>query len=555
MCGINFVLNVFVGYNEVDMLRDDIKNLIARALDAKAQKLLKSAKLDIHVEHPGDPTHGDFSTNVAMQLAKPLKKDPRILADLLVDKLISDSRNLFTMVEVDGPGFINFFLKSETLHEELSDILKKKETYGKLTTGKNSKVNVEFISANPTGELHIGNGRGAFMGDSLVKILTYVEYETESEYYVNNAKVSEQIINLGKAGQGKSDMYPHVKAELKEHPQLEKKVKSAKTSADAGFLLAQHYQKKNKEVIGRILGIHFNKYVPEQDLYERGLDKKILNLLDKKGRVYSKDGARWFQVGKRQDEEVDFVLVRSSGAPTYILSDLMYHWHKFKERKIDKAIDFFGSDHHGYTVRLRRGVEALGISPDSLEIILTQFVRLVDGGKEVKMSKRKGDFDTLEQLVDEVGLDATRFFFLQRSPETHMDFDLNLAKEQSEKNPVYYVQYAHARICSILRKAGTVPARAGTVPALLVHPSELALIKELIKFPEIIEDTANDYQVQRLPHYAIKVADLFHRFYHDCRVLTEDKKLTDARLSLVLATKIIIKHTLDLMGVTAPEKM
>ena len=523
------------------MIKNQIKNLI--------EKIIKE-KIDFTVEIPEEKTHGDYATNVALLLTGKLKKNPMEIAEQIKSKIKS---NLFKKIEIVKPGFINFFLKPEFLQGQVKEILKEKEKFGEINIGKNEKVQVEFISANPTGKLHLGNGRGGFTGDVLANILEKAGYKTQREYYINDGKSSKQVQALGATGLGKGNIYLNIylKDKIKK---LKTRLNKIKNEGEAGNLLGQEVTKDIKVFVEKKLKIKFdNWFSEEKELYKNKKADKIFKLLKTKKVIYEKDGAQWLKTSKYGDDK-DRVIIRKTKEPTYILSDLTYHYNKFKERKFDKVINIWGADHFGYIGRIKAGVKMLGINPDKLDIIITQLVRLVEKGKEVKMSKRKGEYVTLEELIDKVSLDVARFFFLMYSADRHMNFNLDLAKEKSEKNPVYYVQYAHARICSILRKATSHKLQATSL-SLLTHPNELALIKELIKLPEIIEDTAKDYQVQRLPHYAINLATAFHRFYTDCQVLGVKKDLENARLTLILVTKTVLKNTLDLMGINAPEKM
>ena len=541
------------------MLKTKISNSLKQIVE-------ESVPIEIFI--PENEKFGHYSTNLALRLAKSQGKNPMEIANGINEKLRIKNSELFSKTEVAAPGFINFWLSEKILQDELKEILKNKENYGSLNLGENKKVSIEFISANPTGQLTIGNGRGGFLGDVLARILEFGGYKVSREYYINNAKTSTQIKELGKTvlGQGQSYLTEDLKSKILKFKNKIKNLKNKKignSEGETGYLLANEIQKENQKFIVKDLKIKFDRWFNEEDLYQSGAVKKLLEDLKKKKLVYEKEGALWFKTKNFGDSE-DRVLVRTprlagqAGEPTYFLPDLAYHLNKIKIRKFDEAIDIWGADHHGYLPRLKAGLKALGISEDKLKAIITQLVRLKKGGEEVKMSKRTGEFITLKDLVEEAGLDAVRFFFLMSSPDTHMDFDLDLAKEQSLKNPVYYVQYAYARICSILKKL-KVKNEKLKVPVknlkLLNHQSEIGLIKQLIKFPEIIEDVAKDYQVQKLPRYAQELAQVFHQFYGDCRVLTEDKKLSGARLNLISSTKIVLKNVLDVMGISAPEKM
>ncbi len=542
------------------MIRDEIKKIITDILDLKIRNAVRTGDLPFSLEHPENPAHGDFATNVALKISKEEQKSPREVAAVLAGRIRAASPDFFEKVEVAGPGFINLFLNPRVFTNELLTIIAGGTSYGSGESGKNRKVNVEFISANPTGPLHIGNGRGAFFGDTLSRVLEKAGWRVTREYYVQDAKSSTQIKELGKTviGEGEAYKTPYLETKIRELG-ISRPWRASPSAGnqelgdptDAGFLMAREIQSDNKEFIENTLHIRFDEWISEEDLYEEGRVDKTYQLLKKKKLVYKKEGAEWLR-GTSLGASRDWVIVRSTGEPAYLLPDLSYHGHKFS-RKFSLVINIWGADHQEHVEKIRAGIKVFG-DPPEVEFLITQMVRIRGAAK---LSKRKGEIITLEWLVEEAGLDAVRFFYLMKSIDTQMEFDVALAKEQSEKNPVYYVQYAHARICSILSRTRSdlVLERTRSDLVLLVHPSELALIKELIKFPEIVEDTARDYQVQRLPRYAINVADCFHRFYHDCRVLSEDQGLTRARLSLVLATKIVIKNTLDLMGISAPQKM
>jgi len=508
------------------LVREEIKKLTEKAV-----KDLYGREIEIRIEQPQDPAFGDYATNVAMAL----KKNPQEIAN----KIKSD---ILEKVEVKN-GFINFFISKAYLQKQVGEILKQKDKFGELKIGRGDKVNVEFISANPTGPLTLGNGRGGFCGDVLSNILTKAGFETAREYYINDT--GEQVRKLGHSVLGDSEAV--YKGNYIED--LRKRVKGEKVeevgSEAAGIIMEEMIRPTVSK-----MKIKFDTWFSEKTLYQKKEVNEILDYLKKEGLSYEKEGALWFKSTKFGDDK-DRVMIKADGEPTYFLSDIAYLKNKFK-RGFERLFFFWGADHFGYINRIKAAAEALGFNKDKVRIIIMQLVRLIQQGKEVRMSKRTGTYVTLDELIDEVGLDVARLFFLTRSPDTHLNFDLDLAKEQSEKNPVYYVQYAHARICSILKKATT---EANPKYLKLEHPAEINLVKQLIRLPEIVEDISKDYQVQRLPQYALDLAAIFHKFYQECRVISEEKNLTQARLSLVLAVKIVLKNTLDLMGISAPEKM
>jgi len=553
------------------MIRKKIINLIQKSIrKLQKEKAFPDFEIpEIQTECPAEKVHGDYSTNVAMILAKIVKKNPMEIAAYLTKELKNrKTEKLFEKIEATKPGFINFFLSKEYLQKQVEEVLKQSEKFGQLNIGKKIKTQVEFISANPTGQLHIGNGRGAFFGDTLANILEGAGYKITREYYINDAKVNTQIKTLGQTALGEGDTYlnDYLKEKIsKVKSQIAKlQLKTQNLEGEAGYILAREAQRDIKSFIEKKLKIKFDNWVSEGNLYKKNRVKKIYNWLKSKNLVYKKEEAEWLKIseyGAPKDE----VIVRQTGEPTYFLSDIAYHKDKF-DRGFKKIINIWGADHQGHVPKIKAVAKILGYTRQfrvakrvgregQLDILISQIVRLKGG---IKISKRKGEIITLEELIDEIGLDVARFFYLTKSLNTQMEIDLKLAKEQSEKNPVYYVQYAHARICSILRKKELSSLRSLRSLApyeKLNHPSELALIKQLIRFPEIIEDTAKDYQVQRVPQYAIDLATSFHQFYRDCKVLTEVRPLTSARLGLILATKIVLKNTLNLMGVSAPERM
>jgi arginyl-tRNA synthetase len=507
------------------MARKEIEKLINGAV-----RDLFGKELEIKIERPTETAFGDYATNVAMVF----KKNPQEI----VDALKSD---IFEKIEVKN-GFINFFLSKKYLQKQVGEILKEKGKFGQLKIGKGEKVNVEFISANPTGPLHIGNGRGGFCGDVLSNVLNAVGYKVTREYYIND--MGRQIEVLKNSLEGREPSYKSSYID-------ELKKKGIKEPKKAIKFIQGKIEKTTEK-----MGIKFDKWFYESELYEKETNK-VLAFLKKRDLIYEKEGALWFKSTQFGDDK-DRVLKRAQRGEayheeTYFLSDIAYLKNKI-ERGFKRLIMFLGAEHHGYIGRLKAAAEALGFNKNILEPIIMQFVHLVEGEKGIKMSKRTGTYVTVDELLDKVGIDVARFFFLMKSPGSHLFFNLDLAKQQSEKNPVYYVQYAHARICSILKRAKNLKPGIKKLE-LLNHPSELALIKQLIKLPEIVEDVSGDYQVQRLPQYAIDLAASFHQFYRDCRVISEKKELSQARLSLILAAKVVLKNTLDLIGVSAPEKM
>ncbi len=517
------------------MIREEIKNLIEKAIKNLYQK-----EVEVKIDRPEGTLYGDFATNVAMIL----KKNPQEIADVIKSDILEK-------IEIKN-GFINFFISKDYLQKQVKEILKGKDKYGEVHPVKSAKggakqfnrVNIEFISANPTGPLTLGNGRGGFCGDVLSNILAKAGYKVEKEYYIND--IGEQIKKLGHSIIGDSGAVykgPYIE-------ELRKKINSNNPD-EVGKAAAKIILEEMIKPAVKKMGIKFDKWFYESDLSKKGEVDKILEELEKKNLAYKKDSALWFKSSQFGDDK-DRVLIKEDGEKTYLTSDIAYFKNKFR-RGFDKLIYLWGADHYGYIGRIKAAAEALGFKKEQMEMIIMQLVRLLENGKEVRMAKRTGIYVTIDELIDEVGVDIARFFFLTRSPDTHLNFDLDLAKEQSEKNPVYYIQYAYARICSIFKKATDKPETKNL--ELLKEPSELGLIKQLIRFPEIVEDTSKDYQTQRIPQYAMDLANSFHLFYQDCKVISEDKKLSQVRLALVWAVKIVLKNTLDLMGISAPEKM
>jgi len=504
------------------MLRQEIKKIIKDVSGKEAG-----------LERPANPDHGDFSTNIALK--------EKISPDEIIAKLKGNP--LFAKVAKAGPGFINFFLSKKALSEELARIIEKKNDYGNLNIGGNKKVQVEFISANPTGPLTVGNARGGPYGDVLANVLDKAGFEVEKAYYVND--VGMQILALGhsvlkdKEGKYRGEYIDKLAEKINETD-----------PGKVGQVAAKHIVKKYIQKTTDKLGIKYDEWIFESDLYSSGKVDQALKLLKEKGLIYDKDGAQWFQSSKLGDER-DRVVVKGNGDKTYLAGDIALHQYKFEKKNFDRVLNIWGADHHGDIPGLMAGVEAIG-HKGKLEIILLQFVTILEKGEKKKMSKRAGVYVMMDEILDQAGPDATRFFFLQKSPGTHLNFDLDLAKEQSSKNPVFYVQYAHARISSILRKAS---GRSRQPAIELVKLEELKLVRELTRFPEIVEDISKDYQTQRLPQYSLELANAFHRFYENCRVIDKNKRQNQSRLSLIKATQIVLKNSLSLMGINAPEKM
>lgn len=557
------------------MIREEIEKIIRDSVNSliKSRKLIKNfVDFDFFFEIPQE-IYGDFTVNIHKITERKLENYPikGVIAEkgenfskedceLIVEEIKEhhDFHKFFKKIEFKIPVFFNFYFSEDYLQKQIEEILKEKESFGELRTGNGQKVNIEFISANPTGPLTLGNGRGGFCGDVLANVFTKAGFKVEREYYIND--IGEQIRKLGHSVLGDSEAVykgPYIE-ELKTRLNGMSADEAEKIGEAAAKIILEEMIKPSVKK----MGIKFDTWFLEKSLHQKKEVKKALDFLKKKNLAYEKEGALWFKSTQFGDDK-DRVLIKADGETTYLASDVAYLKNKF-ERSFDKLIFFWGADHYGYIERIKAATEALGYKKEQVDIIIMQLVRLIQAGKEVRMAKRTGTYVTLDELIDEVGLDVARFFFLSRAANTHLNFDMDLAKEQSDKNPVYYIQYAHARICSILEKLnaqGSCPAgRQAKFKAEaknlkpLNHPSELNLVKQLIRLPEIIEDTAKDYQVQKLPQYAVDLATAFHQFYRDCQVINEDKNLENTRLSLICATKIVLKNTLDLMGIQAPEK-
>lgn len=521
------------------MVRKIIRVLIKKCVEKE---------LNFNIEYSPRKEFGDYSLIFSLKKQKENSKNIflQVVEEIKKQKLF---KRVFSHIEFRAPVFINFFLSKEYLQKSLVEILKKKEKFGILNIGKKIKTNIEYISANPTSQLHIGNGRGAFFGDVLANVLKMAGYDVKREYYINDSKTSNQIQELGKTALGKGTSYltPYLKNLILK---LKPRLKKFKSENEAGYFLARHILMDIKKFLHKKLKIKFDFWISEQNLFEKEKVKEAFDFLKSKNLVYEKDGAIWLSLSRFNQK--DEVLIRKNGLPTYFLTDIAYH--KFKiERGFKKIINIWGADHQGHIGRMQAVLKILGFKGD-FDVLISQIVTL----KGQKMSKRKGEIITLEDLINEVGLDVTRFLYLTKSLNSQMDFDLDLAREQSEKNPVYYLQYTYARISSILKKAGRKNLKIKEIIKnlkLLNHQSELDLIKQLIRFPEIIEDCTKDYQLQRIPSYSLTLASSFNQFYRDCRVLNKDRRLTYARLGLVLATRLILGKTLSLMGVSTLERM
>lgn len=521
------------------MVTQKIHGLVAAALGRVADGL------DFMVERPKQSEHGDYATNAALVAAKRDGKNPREVAEELRATLVGEA--LFESVEIAGPGFLNFRVKPAAWQSTLNEILKQGDDFGSQpSTGQT--VEVEFISANPTGPLTLGNGRGGFGGDVLARVLKRAGNTVTREYYLNDA--GNQIVQLGKSVKGEEPVYSGTYI-----TELAKEIDTAHSTESVGRAAAARLLVQIEVTVAR-MNITFDTWFSEyEELHQSGAIAAVLGLLERADATFEQDGALWLRTTAYGDDK-DRVLRKSDGELTYLAADAAHYYEKMIRQKIDHAILIVGADHHGYVGRMNAVVEMLRSAEPftgQSTILVTQLVRLVQDGKEVKMSKRAGTYVALDDLLDEIPVDVARFFFVMKSFDTHMDFDLNLAKEQSQKNPVYYLKYAHARIASILRKVGERAVKADL--ARLTDPAELALIREMAEFPELITRTAADSQVHRLPHYALGLADTFHKFYEHCTVISEDAELTEARLELLRGTQIVLQNIGETLGIEMPEEM
>lgn len=529
-----------------------MKNEIKKLLEKAILGFLKELKADLEVpeivlEYPKDERFGDWTTNVAMVLGKNLRKNPIEVAEGLVAAI--GKNDSFSKIEAVRPGYINFYLAPKYFQDKVAEINEKENKFGDSKIGKGVKVNNEFISANPTGPLTVGNGRGGFYGDVITNVLRKAGYDVTNEFYVNDA--GGQVEKLGHSVL--KDAEAVYSGEYID--ELNAKYAGLGDVWEVGKKSAvEVLEKIVRKTVTEKMKIVFDEWMSEQKLKDQKYDERAIKMLGVKNLTYVSEGATWLKTTEFGDDK-DRVIVKSDGKNAYLAGDCGYALNKL-ERGFGKWIMGLGADHHGYVSRLKAVALALGFKGD-FKIVISQLVMIMKDGKEVRMSKRAGNVVLIDELISEVGLDVARFFFLMYSPDTHMNFDLGLAKEQSQKNPVFYVQYAHARICSILGKAKSEKLKVQSVNlGLLTHEKEISLIRELDKFPGLVEELAESYEVHKLPHYALKIADKFHSFYAQCQVIDEsDPELTSTRLTLVNAVRIVLAETLRLIGVSAPEKM
>lgn len=525
-----------------------------------------------NTEIPADSKNGDVSTNAAMVCARPFRNNPRKIAEAIVSK-IDLNGSYFARCEVAGPGFINFFYSTEWYATVVATVLEQKEKYGETDLGAGKSVLVEFVSANPTGPMHIGNARGGAIGDCLASVLEKAGYEVAREFYINDAgnqiekfKTSLEVrylqiykpeTELPEDAYKGQDIIDHANAFNELYGDKYVNADSEeRRQALCDFALPKNIQKLHDD-LGKYR-IQYDKWFNESTLHKDGSVQRVIEQLKASGHTYEKDGALWFKTTEFGDEK-DRVLVRENGVPTYLVPDIAYHYNKLAVRKFDKAVDIFGADHHGYIARIKASMTALGVDADRLDIVIMQMVNLVRNGEKYKLSKRSGKAITLSTLLDEIPIDAARFFFNIREPNSHFDFDLDLAVSQTSQNPVYYVQYAHARICSVLKKMNEegieVKCLDKAALSVLTVPEEQEMIKHLATLPNVINEAAKAYDPAKVTKYVIDLATMYHKFYNNCRIMGEDESVMQARLSLSLAVKQVIKNILDMLKITCPESM
>ena len=578
-----------------------VAELVASAL-ANLRDLRRAAgdlAIDSTIERTRDPDHGDFASNIAMRLAKPARKSPRDIAAAIVEAL-PDSPSV-DKVEIAGPGFINFYLSPAAFHAELEAILAQGHAYGRQPDREGPRILLEFVSANPTGPLHVGHGRGAAFGDTVGNLLEAAGYPVHREYYVNDAGRQMDILGAsvwvrwlgdhgldvdfpkgGYRGDYIRDIARNIDTSHLNAPDATAVNDNLPANGDnnqdeyVDALVARAKELHGEDGFDRIrqqslesilddikedlaeFGVTFDTWYSEKSLTTNNLIDAAIDVLRDRGVLYEKDGATWFPSTDYGDDK-DRVVIRDNGVKTYFASDIAYHYDK-RERGYDRLIDVLGADHHGYVARVRAGLEAMGYAGDDLEVEFIQFVTLYRGGQQMQMSTRSGEFDTLRQLRAEVGNDAARFYYVMRSNDQHLDFDLDIATSQSNDNPVYYIQYAHARVASVFRQLGEKSlawdeAQGRARLGLLVEPQEKALMTMLSRYPEIVELAANNRAPQTLVHYLRDLANDFHTYYNAHAFIVDDEALRDARLYLISATRVVIANGLGILGVSAPDKM
>lgn len=556
-----------MGFNPVGQLEAELISALEAALDKVLEDQAQNIdKPEIEVEVPREKEHGDYATNLAMVMAGRLSTNPRKLAEDLVEAF---EHELVSKLEIAGPGFINFYLKNDWLYQTIGQVISAGEDYGQTDKGKGEKVQIEFVSTNPTGPLHVGHSRGAVVGDVLANILEQVNYEVYREYLINDAGNQMDLLGestylryrelFGKDIQMPENSYQgNYIIEIAEDLKAEYGEKLLEIDEKEALVISR--EKAYDHLLANIkddlaeFRIEFDNWFSERTLHDENKIQEVIDLLREKGYIYDKDGAIWFASTEFGDDK-DRVAIKNDGSPTYMAADMAYHYDKL-ERGFDHLINVWGADHHGYIDRMKAVIQAFGYDRDTLEIIIVQIVTLLRDGKKVPMSKRAGDFVTMREVMEEVGRDAARYFYTMRSTDSHFDFDLDLAKKESTDNPVYYIQYANARIHSILDNAGDLISETGEADlSLLQDESEVDLIKMIARYPDQLELAAARRAPHMIANYAHELAGAFHGFYNRCRVITDDRELSLARLQLVRAAKVVLENVLRVLGVSAPEEM
>ena len=582
-------------------MKDQLQELLTKCVqDLISKGILNEMPSKIRIDHTKDNSHGDYATNIALMLSKQAKMSPVELAKIIIDQF--EQKNFIKKIEIAGPGFINFFISQESSSSIVNEILAQAASYGCSDIGQGKKVLLEYVSANPTGPLHVGHGRGAAYGATVSNLLRNAGFIVDNEYYVNDAGRQMDILTVsiylrylticgedlrfpdnGYQGQYINDIAQviyetsgqkfHLKSDLvfenvcrdgteggDKEVHIDQLIEKAKSILGDGFKAV--FEVGIESILSGIkndlaeFGVVFEKWFSEQSLIDSGLSESCISKLKDSKNLYEKDGALWFKTTNYGDEK-DRVVVRDNGNHTYFASDIAYHLDKL-DRGYDKIINVWGADHHGYIPRVKASIEALGHNSDKLEILLVQFANLYRGGSKVQMSTRSGSFVTLEDLRAEVGNDAARFFYILRKSEQHMDFDLDLAKSKTNENPVYYIQYAHARICSVFKQADEKELELDVSQAnlsLLTEETEKDILRELSRFRSVLESSAIQYEPHQLAYYLRDLSNHFHSYYNACKFIVDDKNLTQARLALINATQQILKNGLSILGVSAPESM
>jgi len=548
-------------------------------IELSLKKVLQKAIIDlgyvdeysleqIVIEIPKDKAHGDYSTNLAMQLTKILRRNPREIAQGIIDALDKEAGHI-DQVEIAGPGFINLFLKKDVMTSIIKEVLDEADDYGRSQSGQGIKYNVEYVSANPTGDLHLGHAKGAAVGDSICRIMEMAGYDVTREYYINDA--GNQITNLAISLYARYLQQFGIKKELPEDGYHGKDIieiaKNIKAEIGDQFVKADekdalaYFRKvgtefelqKIKDIL-KEYRVQHDVWFSETSLYTEDKVVPTIEKLKEKGYTYESEGALWFKSTEFGDDK-DRVLIKTDGSYTYLTPDIAYHLNKL-DRGYEYLVDLLGADHHGYINRMKAAIQALGYNADQLNIDIMQMVRMVENGEVVKMSKRTGNAVTIKDLIEDIGVDAARYFFVSKAASSPFDFDLGLAKSKSNENPVYYAQYAHARMCSIERQAQSVGVEVADHFELLTHEKEIELVKHINEFRNEVAESARLRAPHKIANYIQRLAQLFHSFYNDCYVIDEThKELSSQRLALVKATQITIKNALNLIGVSAPEKM